>query len=152
MNCLFYSPWIVKSPFYSSWNVIWVIYFLFWNVKCRIYCPLKCETANLYSMKSDQYPHPPPPLYLPQRTNIKSTNTICYTQWRIQRRGPGVPPPRLIFRPNWGPKGREIFFLARPPPHSSPPLCQGLDYRAPPLSEGLDPPLIQTSKNTSKTL
>ena len=41
-------------------------------------------------------------------------------QWRIQRRGPGggAPPPTpsggfgspLIFRPNWGPKGRNNFF------------------------------------------
>ena len=43
-------------------------------------------------------------------------------QWRIQRRGPGrgapfaprPPPgglgPPLIFRPNWGPKGRNNFF------------------------------------------
>ena len=45
------------------------------------------------------------------------------------RGGPkGGPPPPIIFRPNWGPKGRKKFLLPLPPP--------------PPLSEGLDPPLI----------
>ena len=41
------------------------------------------------------------------------------SQWRIQGRGPGArphPPPPLIFRPNWGPKGRKQFF-ERPPAH-----------------------------------
>ena len=40
-------------------------------------------------------------------------------QWRIQGRGLGGPGPPLIFRPNWGPKGRP----PSPPPH----LSQGLD-------------------------
>ena len=40
-------------------------------------------------------------------------------QWRIQGRGLGGPCPPLIFRPNWGPKGRP----PPPPPH----LSQGLD-------------------------
>ena len=40
-----------------------------------------------------------------------------YILWRIQERarGPAGPGPPLIFRPNWGPKGRKHFFL-RPPP------------------------------------
>ena len=42
------------------------------------------------------------------------------SQRRIQGRGPGgrpdPPPPPLIFRPNWGPKGRKQFF-ERPPAH-----------------------------------
>ena len=41
------------------------------------------------------------------------------SQRRIQGRGPGGrphPPPPLIFRPNWGPKGRKQFF-ERPPAH-----------------------------------
>ena len=38
---------------------------------------------------------------------------------------PQPPPPRLIFRPNWGPKSRKNFIADRPPP--SPPLSQGLD-------------------------
>ena len=50
------------------------------------------------------------------------------TQWRIQGKGPGgrYSPPRLIFRPNWGPKSRKIFFWggAGPPPPSTP-LSQG---------------------------
>ena len=42
------------------------------------------------------------------------------------RRGSRAPPPpRLIFRPNWGPKTRKNFIADRPPP--SPPLSQGLD-------------------------
>ena len=34
--------------------------------------------------------------------------------WGIQGRGPGARP--LIFRPNWGPKGRKQNFWDRPPP------------------------------------
>ena len=39
----------------------------------------------------------------------------------------GGPPPPLIFRRNWGPKGRKYFFSNHPPP----PLISGLDDRAP---------------------
>ena len=39
-------------------------------------------------------------------------------------RGGARSPPPPIFRPNWGPKGRENFFCDRPPP-----LSQGLDDR-----------------------
>ena len=39
----------------------------------------------------------------------------------------GGPPPPLIFRRNWGPKGRKYFFSNHPPP----PLSQVLDDRAP---------------------
>ena len=35
-------------------------------------------------------------------------NTYCYIQWRIKGRGHGL---TLIFRPNWGPKGRKNLFL-----------------------------------------
>ena len=59
-----------------------------------------------------------------------------FQQWRIQERRPGAR-PFLIFRPNWGPKGRKTFFW-RP----SPPFSKGLDDRYPPpplpLSHGLD--------------
>ena len=50
---------------------------------------------------------------------------------------PGGPLAPLIFRPNWGPK-KKILFWDRPPP---PTLSQGLDDHPAPLSEGLDPPL-----------
>ena len=46
-------------------------------------------------------------------------------QWRIRGRGPGGPAP-LIFRRNWGPKGRKKNFRLPPPP-----LSQDLDDRAP---------------------
>ena len=42
-------------------------------------------------------------------------------------RGARPSPPPLIFRPNWGPKGRKNFFW-RP----SPPLSQNLNYHPPP--------------------
>ena len=38
------------------------------------------------------------------------------TQWRIQGKDPGGPPP-LIFRPNWGSKGRKLFRETGPPPY-----------------------------------
>ena len=46
----------------------------------------------------------------------------------------------LIFRPNWGLKGRKKILFETSPP-SPLHLSQGLDDQAPPLSEGLDPPL-----------
>ena len=109
MNCLFYSPWIVKSPFYSSWNVILVIYFFFWNVKCQIYCPWNVKRPVYVPWKAINN-HPPPPLPCPTYKH----KIDQYTQWQIQWRGPGAR-PSLIFRPNWGPKGREIFLGDRPP-------------------------------------
>ena len=53
--------------------------------------------------------------------------------------GPGDPGPVLIFRPNWGPKGRRNFSET-----DLPPFPQGLaDPPAPPpLSQGLDPALF----------
>ena len=103
----------MKSPFHSSWNVILVIYFFFWNVKCRIHCPWNVKRPIYFPWKVINTP-PPPPLPSPTYKH-KSTNTICYTKWRIQGRGPGGTGPSLIFRPNWGPKGREIFLGDRPP-------------------------------------
>ena len=52
--------------------------------------------------------------------------TVCRDQWQIQGRDPGGP-PFLIFRPNWGPKGRKKFFGDRPPA----PLSQFLDDQPP---------------------
>ena len=70
-------------------------------------------------------------------------------QWRIQGRSPG---PRIIFRPNCGPKGRKNFLGESPPP---PHLSMGLDDRATPLSQGLDPALDYTefkTENANKIL
>ena len=78
-------------------------------------------------------------------------------------RGGARSPP--IFRPNWGPKGRENLFLRPPPPYlrvwitAPPPLISGSGWPPPlisgsgwpslhPLSRGLDdrpPPLISGS-------
>ena len=52
--------------------------------------------------------------------------TVCRDQRQIQGRDPGGP-PFLIFRPNWGPKGRKKFFGDRPPA----PLSQFLDDQPP---------------------
>ena len=53
---------------------------------------------------------------------------------------PGNPggPLSLIFRPNWGPKGRKNVFWRLPPPPSP-----YLRYPPAPLFEGLDPRLIK---------
>ena len=59
------------------------------------------------------------------------------------RGGVGGPPP-LIFRPIWGPKGRNFFFET-----GSPPLSQGQDQRPLSLSEGLDLPLVNESVSHS---
>ena len=65
-------------------------------------------------------------------------NTYCYIQWRIQGRVPGSP---LIFRPNWGPKGRKNVSWRLPPP-----FVRVWMNGHPLLSEGLDPPLIYRLK------
>ena len=59
-------------------------------------------------------------------------------QWRIQGRGPGEPGSPLIFKPNWGPKGRKKIFDTISPPR---PLISGSGWPLPTLSEGLVPPL-----------
>ena len=51
----------------------------------------------------------------------------------------------IIFRPNWGPKGRTNCFGHQPPP--PPPLSQVL-LTAPLLSDGLDPPLYSNIATT----
>ena len=52
----------------------------------------------------------------------------------------GPPPPSLIFRPNWGPKGRKKKLGDHPPPPTFPYLRVWMT--APPrLSQGLDPAL-----------
>ena len=57
------------------------------------------------------------------------------------RRGAqGGPPPPVIFRPNWGPKGRNIFCFNPPPP------IPGSGWPGPPLSEGQDLPLVSLVK------
>ena len=60
-----------------------------------------------------------------------------YVMWRIQRRGPGGPPP-LIFRPNWGPKNQKFFFLEIALPHPYLRVWTTCTPLPPPLSQGLD--------------
>ena len=65
-------------------------------------------------------------------------------QWLIQE-GTGGPSP-LIFRPNWGPKGRKKFFGDRSP------LIQGSGWPSPlpPLFQGVDPALYSSTKTGEK--
>ena len=58
--------------------------------------------------------------------------------YRDRYRGGAQPGAPLIFRPNWGPKGKKKFFRDCPPPPS-----KGLDDWEPPLSQGLDPALLK---------
>ena len=64
-----------------------------------------------------------------------SLNFLSTLQWQRQGRawGPSPPPPPLIFRPNWGPKGRKNLggdqSPRRPPP---PPLIWGARWPPPP--------------------
>ena len=60
VNCEITFPFLVKRDFGD----------LFFLLKRKMpnLLSVKCETVNLFSMKSDQYPPPPP--YRPQRTNI----------------------------------------------------------------------------------
>ena len=57
-------------------------------------------------------------LYCPKTIGRRS---VTSGQWWIQ--GKGLAGPALIFRPNWGPKDWQNFFLETRPP----PLSQGLD-------------------------
>ena len=61
---------------------------------------------------------------------------LKFIRWRIHGRGPGGLPP-LIFRQNWGLKGRKNFLEAAPP------FSKGVNDCHPPLvSQGLDPALL----------
>ena len=67
---------------------------------------------------------------------------------RIWGRGPGGPSPRpLMFRSNWGPKGRKKIFQNRPSPlqtyiRTCMFFISGSGWPPPsPLSEGLEPPM-----------
>ena len=64
----------------------------------------------------------------------KEPSYIIWTadQWGIQGRGPGGPLPPVIFRPNWGLKGRKKLFWSPPPPPFLF-LSKSLDNGAPPL-------------------
>ena len=57
-------------------------------------------------------------LFCPKTIGRRS---VTSGQWWIQ--GKGLAGPALIFRPNWGPKDWQNFFLETRPP----PLSQGLD-------------------------
>ena len=92
---------------------------------------------------------------VPNEMRFQVCDTSYYhTQWRIQRRGTGGPPP-LIFRPNWGPKNRNFFFLGDRPP---PPLPKGLDDLHPPSSplisgsgSGIDTEVSPFTTGTNRT-
>ena len=58
---------------------------------------------------------------------------VLLPQWGIQGRGSGgsASPPPLIFRPDWGPKGRKKFFGDRPPPPPPPPFISGSGWPQP---------------------
>ena len=63
---------------------------------------------------------------------------VRYYDWRIQGRGPGgLDPTPLVFRPNWGPKGRNIFFLRL----VLPPFLRVWMTAQAPTSLSEDPPL-----------
>ena len=137
VNCEITFPFLVKRDFGD----------LFFLLKRKMPNSLsvKCETANLFSMKSDQYP--PPPLYRPQRTNINRPIPFVIQSGGSRGGARGGPAPPLFLDQTEARRAEKFFWQTGPPS-----LCQGLDYWAPPLSEGLDPPLIQTSQNTCKTL
>ena len=75
---------------------------------------------------------------VPNEMRFQVCDTSYYhTQWRIQRRGPGGPPP-LIFRPNWGPKNRKFFFLEIALFHPYLRVWMTCTPLPPPLSQDLD--------------
>ena len=74
-----------------------------------------------------------------------SLNFLSTLQWQIQGRArgpPPLPPPPLIFRPNWGPKGRKNWGGDQSPRRPPPPLL---------LSKGLDDRLHLISRSGSGT-
>ena len=64
-------------------------------------------------------------------------NLLLALQWRIQGGPGGLDPTPLVFRPNWGPKGRNIFFLRL----VLPPFLRVWMTAKPPTSLSEDPPL-----------
>ena len=52
-------------------------------------------------------------VYLDWKESVNVSEPCIH--WQIQGRGPGGPSP-LVFRPNWGPRGRKSFFCDHPPP------------------------------------
>ena len=68
-----------------------------------------------------------------------------HLQWRIQGRFPACPPPPLIFRANWGPKGLKKIFWDRAQPLA---LSQGLEDR-PPHIPTPPPPFIWRSRSAT---
>ena len=64
----------------------------------------------------------------PKHCNVHAWSEGPFSRENLAVAYPGeAPPPPLIFRRNWGPKGRKYFFSNHPPP----PLSQVLDDRAP---------------------
>ena len=73
-------------------------------------------------------------------TSITNTRRTKFkvTRKTVEDPGEAPPPPHLIFRTKWGPKGPKIFFWDRAPP---PYLRVWMTAPPPPLSDGLDPAL-----------
>ena len=68
--------------------------------------------------------------------------SLPMVNWSVADPG-SAPTPLLIFRPNWGPNGRNFFIFLETVSPSPPPLSKGLDDRDPKLSQGLDPALLE---------
>ena len=85
------------------------------------------------------------PLFHAIRKNWRRAQFNSYVNcWRIEGRDPGGPGAPLIFRLNWGPKGRKnLFGDRRPPPPPPPPPPPNLSFwmTRPHLSQGPDPAL-----------
>ena len=101
----------------------------FTNDACKGLAPWKCQSFDINSSPVLSYSWV-------LKNGIIINNNACYLsfqrkyiviQWRIQGRSPGGATP-LIFRPNWGPKGRKLFFFLE----TEPPLIYVSGWPTPP--------------------
>ena len=108
VNCEITFPFLVKRDFGD----------LFFLLKRKMPNSLsvKCETANLFSMKSDQYP-PPPPLYRPQRTNINRPIPFVIQSGGSRGGARGGPAPPLFLDQTEARRAEKFFGRPAPPPY-----------------------------------